>query len=173
MATSWDEIFVDFSCNKLEQLTERICDCLDRLDNDKLWLRSSENENAVGNLVLHLCGNVRQWIGFGVGGKPDIRERDLEFSPRGGIGSGELKDRLRIVTSEAIAILRGLTPARLEQITRVQDYEMPILVAVYHVVEHFSMHTGQIIFCTKQFTGKDLGFYAHLKASALHQEKTP
>ncbi len=173
MAASWDKVFVDFSCNKLQQLVQRICDCLDQLDDDKLWLRGSENENAVGNLVLHLCGNVRQWIGFGVGGEPDIRERNLEFSRRGGIGSEELKKHLRAVTSDAVAILRDLTPGRLEQITRVQGYEMPVLEAVYHVVEHFSMHTGQIIFSTKQFTGKDLGFYAHLKAPALQREKTP
>ncbi len=173
MTKSWDKVFIDFSCEKLQQLTDRICDCLDRLDNQQIWSRGSQNENAIGNLVLHLCGNVRQWIGYGVGGRPDIRERDLEFAGRGGIDAAELKERLRTTISEGILILRKLTPERLEQITTIQGFEITILEAVYHVVEHFSGHAGQIFYCTKQFTGKDLGFYAHLKQSGSHQDKTP
>ena len=173
MTDGLDKVFIDFSCDKLQQHTERICDCLDELDNDKIWSRGTQNENAIGNLVLHLCGNVRQWIGFGVGGKPDIRERDLEFASRGGIASGELKDRLRAVVSDAVTILRGITPQRLEEVTMVQSYEMPVLQAVYHVVEHFAGHAGQIIFSTKQFTGRDLGFYSHLSSSKPQEDKTP
>ena len=173
MTKSWDRVFVNYSCDKLEQLTDRICDCLDKLDNEEIWSRGSQNENSIGNLVLHLCGNVRQWIGFGVGGKSDVRKRDAEFASRGGASSSELKDSLRAVVSEAVSILRGLTGERLEEITKVQNYEMPVLQAVYHVVEHFSGHAGQIMFRTKQVTGKDLGYYSHLSSAGSHQEKTP
>jgi uncharacterized damage-inducible protein DinB len=173
MAIGWDRVFIDFSCEKLQQLTDRICQCLDRLDGDKIWFRGSENENAVGNLVLHLCGNVRQWIGFGVDARPDIRKRDIEFTTRGGVGPDELKERLRAAVSEATEILRRLTADRLEEIIKVQGYEMPVLAAVYHVVEHFSGHAGQIIFCTKQFTGWNPGFYSHLGSTRPDREQAP
>ena len=90
-----DRIFLDFSVRKLELLTGRIESCLDRLNAEQIWARGSENENAVGNLALHLAGNVRQWIVSGVGGKPDVRERDAEFAARGGASAAELKQRLR------------------------------------------------------------------------------
>ena len=173
MTSSWDRTFIDYSCTKLRQLADRICDCLDKLSSEQIWFRGSENENAIGNLVLHLCGNVRQWIGFGVGGRPDVRQRDLEFSGRAVIEAGELKERLRRETGDAISIISELTPEGLIQTTKVQGYEMPVLQAVYHVVEHFSGHTGQIIFSTKHFTGRDLGFYSHLASAQPHWEKTP
>ncbi len=173
MTASWDRVFVDFSCRKLQQLTDRICECLGGLDSERIWLRGSHNENAVGNLVLHLCGNVRQWIGFGVGGKSDVRQRDLEFASRGGLDSGELDQRLRATISEAISTIRGLTPERLGQVVKIQGFELTVLEAVFHVVEHFSGHAGQIFYCTKQFTGRDLGFYSGLGTSEPDQDKTP
>ena len=173
MTTRWDQDFNEFSAGKLEQLAGRICTCLDQLTPDQIWLRESENENAVGNLVLHLCGNVRQWIGSGVGGKADVRTRDLEFSARGGIGTEELKKRLRTTVAEATPLIRALTAEQLERTTRIQTYEMSVLQAVYHVVEHFSGHAGQIIYFTKHFTGKDLAFYPHLRSGASGKEKTP
>ncbi len=173
MTSRWDQVFKEFSAKKLEQLADRICTCLDQLSPGQIWSRGSENENAVGNLVLHMCGNVRQWIGFGVGAKPDIRKRDLEFSARGGVGAAELKERLRTTIAEAVPLIRALTPERLEQITKVQTYEMTVLEAVYHVVEHFSGHAGQIIYFTKHFTGKDLGFYQHLRSAHPAGQKTP
>ncbi len=170
---TWDRVFLDFSCSKLEQLTDRICDCLDKLDKQQIWFRGTENENAVGNLVLHLCGNVRQWIGFGIGGRADNRQRDQEFASRGGVEAGELKERLRQTVAEAVSILRAVEPHRLLETTKVQKYEMPALQAIYHVVEHFSGHAGQIIFSTKQFTGRDLGYYAHLNSAETQRKQTP
>ena len=169
----WDRVFIDFSCSKLEQLTERICDCLDKLDRQQIWFRGTENENAVGNLVLHLCGNVRQWIGFGIGGRPDDRQRDLEFSRRSGVEADELKDRLRRTVAEAVAILKAVEPSQLLESRKIQKYEMPALEAIYHVVEHFSGHAGQIIFSTKQFTGRDLRYYAHLNSPQAPDRQTP
>jgi uncharacterized damage-inducible protein DinB len=173
MTIRWDQAFIDYSCSKLKQLTDRIGTCLDQLSHDQIWLRGSENENAVGNIVLHLCGNVRQWIGFGVGGRPDVRIRDLEFAARGGAEAIDLKERLCTAVAEAISVIRPLTPERLEQTTTIQAYEVSVLQAVYHVVEHFSGHAGQIIFFTKHCTGKDLAFYAHLRSGQPHKEKAP
>jgi uncharacterized damage-inducible protein DinB len=172
-APGWDRVFLDFSCTKLQQQTERICECLDRLSTEQIWFRDSDSENAVGNLVLHLCGNVRQWIVAGLGGKQDFRKRDLEFSERGGVSAEQLKARLRETVGEAVATLRGLGPEHLLEQKKIQKYELPALEAVYHVVEHFSGHAGQIIYATKRFKGADLGFYPHLKSPQPPKDQTP
>ena len=173
MADALDRLFLDYSTKKLRQLAERIEACLTKLNSGQIWARGSENENAVGNLVLHLSGNVRQWIVAGVGGAPDVRERDAEFAARGGEPAVELTGRLRAAVEEAAAVLERLTADRLGDRIVVQKYEMSVLEAIYHVVEHFSAHTGQIIFATKMLTSEDLGFYRHLRAEAAHGEKTP
>jgi len=166
-------VFLDFSARKLRQLASRIETCLAGLSEEQVWARGGENENAIGNLTLHLCGNVRQWIVAGVGGLPDIRERDAEFAARGGPNIAELSQRFRSTVAEAAAALEAVTPARLAEHVTIQGYEVTVLEAIYSVVEHFSMHAGQIIFATKMLTGADLGFYRHLRATPAHGEKTP
>jgi uncharacterized damage-inducible protein DinB len=164
--------FLTFSADKLTQLNGRIQDCLGRLSSEQIWTRGNENENSVGNLVLHLCGNVGQWIGSGVGGKPDTRQRDAEFAARGNVQPAELNERLNKTISEASEIIRNLTHARLLEKTTIQKYDVTLMEAIYHVVEHFSEHTGQIIFATKLLTGQDLGYYKHLN-QPKHFETTP
>jgi uncharacterized damage-inducible protein DinB len=116
---------------------------------------------------------VRQWIVCGVGGAPDVRDRDSEFAARNGAPGADLKRALRQTVSEAIGVIRSLPEARLTERVTIQNYDVSVLEAIYHVVEHFSMHTGQILFATKMLTGSDLGFYAHLRAAAAHGQKTP
>ncbi len=170
---SSDRLFLDYSARKLRQLTDRIEECLGRLNEEQIWTRGTENENAVGNLVLHLSGNVRQWIVAGVGGKPDVRDRDSEFAAREGVTAPELAALLRGVVEEAAGTLERLDTGRLMDALAVQSYDVTILEAVYHVVEHFSGHAGQIIFATKLLSGEDLGFYGHLRSKAPHAERTP
>lgn len=162
---------LDYSIQKLEQLSSRIATCLDTLSDDQIWFRSSGNSNAPGNLVLHLSGNVRQWIVSGLGGKPDIRVRDREFSTRGGVTRQELKERLAGVVAEAVEVIRQLPEARMTEKVVIQGHEVTVLEAVYHVVEHFSGHTGQIIFASKALTEKDFGFYSYLNQP--DSEKVP
>jgi len=172
MSETVDQIFLRTSAKNLGQLWSRIRDCLAKLSTDEIWARGHENENAIGNLVLHLNGNVRQWIISGVGGAPDTRTRDAEFAARGGVEIAELRERLDATVREAIAVIGKVTPARMTDRVTIQKYEVTVLEAIFHVVEHFAQHTGQIIFVTKMLTGEDLGFYKHLKA-AVHAEKTP
>ena len=167
-----ESIFVNYSADKLAQLSSRVQDCLAKLNPEQIWTRNSQNENAVGHLVLHLCGNAKQWIGTGVGGKPDERVRDQEFAARGDISPAELAQRLSLTIEEAVRTIRSLDAERLGQLISVQKYNVTVLEAVYHVVEHFSQHTGQILFATKLLTGQDLGYYGHL-AKPTHAEKTP
>ena len=172
MESATDRIFVQASTDKLKQLAGRIQDCLGKLTADQVWSRGGDNENAIGNLVLHLCGNLRQWIGSGVGGKPDIRVRDREFAARGDIQPTEWAERLRATVDEAVGTVGQVTSERLLERIAVQKYDVTVLEAIFHVVQHFAEHTGQILFATKQLTGKDLGYYRHLTQSA-HHEKTP
>lgn len=166
------DLFRDFSTRKLTQLAERIDACLDRLNDDQIWVRASDNENAVGNLVLHLIGNTGQWIVSAVGGTDDIRQRDEEFNARGGVSKAELKARLAARIAEVNAVIASVSDARLAEQVHVQRYDVSVLEAIYHVVEHFSQHMGQIAFATKLLTGQELGFYTHLKRPA-HGETTP
>jgi len=170
---SFARLFLDYSARKLRQLAARIEDCLGRLTDEQVWARGAESENAVGNLVLHLSGNVRQWIVSGVGGRQDIRQRDAEFAARGGQTVPGLAAHLRSVIDDAAAVVEAIPAERLSERLTVQSYNVTVLEAVYHVVEHFSGHTGQIIFATKLLTGEDLGFHRHLTTTASHAERTP
>ena len=170
--TGTGDLFREVSTRKLAQLAGRIDVCLDRLSDDQIWARGSENENAVGNLVLHLIGNTGQWILSGVGGAPDIRARDNEFNERSGASKEELKARLAERIAAVNLVISGVSDARLTHRIQVQRYDVSVLEAIYHVVEHFAQHMGQIVFATKLFTGQELGFYTHLKRPT-HGEKTP
>ena len=158
--------FLSYSASKLRELTSRIEVCLRELSEEQIWTRGKENENAVGNLVLHLCGNVGQWIVSAVGGQPDHRRRDAEFAARGGAAKAELSARLRSTVDEALEVIGGLSEEQLAVRHSIQGYDVSVLEAIYHVVEHFSMHTGQIIFITKLLTTTDLGFYRHLESAS-------
>jgi uncharacterized damage-inducible protein DinB len=152
------ELFLRYSTTRLNEQAGRICACLDRLTPEQVWTRNSENENAIGNLILHLCGNVRQYIGFGVAGRPDVRVRDREFSTREGPSIEDLKQRLEATVRDAVAVISSTPAERLTDSTHVQGRDWAVLEAIYQVVDHFSVHTGQILFATKLWTGADLGF---------------
>jgi len=140
--------------------------CLIQLSDEQVWARGGENENSVGNLVLHLCGNMRQWIVAGVGGEADTRRRDDEFSRRGGLTSRDLTERLVTLVSQATAVMDGVSVQRLSERLVIQGYDVSVLDAIYHAVEHFAMHTGQIIFMTKMLTGKTLGLNHDVQSAA-------
>lgn len=167
-----ERLFLSYSAEKLRQSKERIQNCLERLSQDQIWWRGSDESNAVGNLVLHLSGNVRQWIIASVGGSPDSRDRDSEFAARDGIDASTLSSTLAATVDEAIRVIESVTPQQLTERVQVQGYDKSVLEAIYHVVEHFSLHTGQIMYATKLLRKEDLGFYKHLKQAA-HSEKTP
>jgi hypothetical protein len=154
--------FLTTAADKLAENLDRIETCLTELPPQALWTRDSENENAVGNLLLHLEGNVRQWILSGIGAGPDARDRPSEFSARTGANASELFAKLRGTVHEAAALIRSLPHSRLGEEVSIQGYGTTVLSAIFHVVEHFSGHTYQIILLTKRFTGKDLGFYREL-----------
>ena len=136
----------------------RILSCLEMLSPVQIWWRPNEASNSVGNLALHLAGNVRQWIVSGLGGAEDKRQRDLEFSERGPLPRRIVACRLRKAVAEACRALRKLTPQDLERIYTIQKFQVTGFEAAFHVAEHFSHHAGQIILITKMLTSRDLEF---------------
>ncbi len=130
--------------------------CLDRLAESDVWWRPNEASNSIGNLILHLCGNVTMWILGGVGEQPFERNRQLEFDERRVIPIPDLRARLRDVMRRADEVLSTMDRDRLLSRRAIQGYDVTVLEAIYHVVEHFGMHTGQIIQIAKARTDRDL-----------------
>ncbi len=144
----------------LKEYLSKIERCVDELSDEDLWWRPNETSNSVGNLLLHLAGNVRQWIVSGVGGAHDGRQRQQEFAEHAPLPAEALLARLREALDEVDRVLADLDPADLSQRRHIQGIEVTAFEAIYHVVEHFSTHVGQIIYITKLRTGRDLRFYA-------------
>jgi len=126
---------------------------------DRLWWRPNEQSNSVGNLLLHLSGNVRQWIVSGVGGRSDVRKRNMEFAARGGASAADMLDGLDATLREADEVLRSLLPSELLERRTIQGRYSTVMEAVYHVVEHFAGHTGQIIWIAKMAAPGSVKFY--------------
>lgn len=137
----------------------RVNRCLDMLDEAQVWHRPNDACNAVGNLVLHLCGNINQWVVATLGGRPDDRQRNTEFEAQGPMPVAALKQRFNAVLDEANAIIAGLDPASLPHTRRAQGFDETVLAILIHVTEHLSYHTGQITFITKMLTAQQTGYY--------------
>jgi uncharacterized damage-inducible protein DinB len=136
--------------------------CLEDMTEQEIWWRPNEQSNSAGNLVLHLCGNMKQWILNSMGGGNFERNRDAEFAERGPVGKAELIANIESTVHAVCKVLGQLPSSGLLERFPVQMYSPSKLHAIYHVVEHFSYHLGQIVFIYKMRTGRDPGFYRHL-----------
>ena len=139
------------------------------LSPEQIWWRANPISNSVGNLALHLEGNVRQWIVSGLGSVPDRRERNQEFSELGPIPRPALLARLRQAVTDAARVMRKLDGVALARTYSIQGFRITGLRAVFHVTEHFSHHTGQVILLTKMLSGRDLKF-THLPEERKKKE---
>lgn len=142
-----------------EDFLPKIERCVALLSDEQIWWRPNEESNSIGNLLLHLSGNARQWIVCGLDAAPDARDRDSEFAQREIISRAELLALLRQTMDDVDATLESFDPGRLLERKRIQGLDVTALEAILHVVEHFSMHTGQIILLTKMIAKADLSFY--------------
>ena len=132
---------------------------VEALPTEDIWWRPNDACNSIGNLILHLAGNVRQWVVSGIGGAPDLRRRQEEFDAGEGPSGDELLAHLEEVLEEVDRTLSGLLATELSSRRVIQGMEVSVLDALFHVVEHFSTHTGQIIYISKLRSGRDLGFW--------------
>ena len=157
---------IDFLTSEYLPKIER---CLEQLNDEQIWWRANEESNSIGNLVLHLCGNARQWIVCGLGSAPDNRKRDAEFAQRDPLPREELLPLLISTLEEVVTVLRELDSSTLLEKRKIQGSSVDVLEAIFHVTEHFSMHTGQIIMLTKMLTQKDLRFYGFEDGAPVHR----
>jgi hypothetical protein len=171
MAQDVATLFRAYSRKKLlEQYWPRLRGIVEPLTNEQLWWRPNEASNSIGNLLLHLNGNVRQWLVDSFNGQVDERNRPLEFSEREGISAADLLTRLGATLDEASKVLNRLTADELVAPMEIQGYHVTGLDAVYQVVEHFGLHYGQILYIVKMLTGEDLKLYRELNESGRSDE---
>jgi uncharacterized protein DUF1572 len=163
MAPTTSRLFLEYSRSKLiEQYWPRLRSSVESLSDEQVWWRPNDASNSIGNLILHLNGNVHQWLVASFGRLDDTRNRPAEFAERRLIPTSVLLDRLSSTMGRASSVLSRLTEADLLATFHIQGYSVIGLHAVYQVVEHFGMHYGQIIYVTKLLRGEDLGFYREL-----------
>jgi hypothetical protein len=156
-------LFLDFSRRKLfEHYWPRLRACAEPLTQEQVWWRPNAASNSIGNLILHLNGNVRQWLVASFNRQEDGRDRPAEFATESGLTPSKLLELLSATMDEAAQVLARLTEANLIAPYDIQGYHVTGLEAVYQVVEHFGLHYGQIAWIAKSLTGNDLGFYREL-----------
>ena len=156
-------LFLEFSRNKLfNQYWPRLRICVEPLTDEQVWWRPNPACNSVGNLLLHLNGNVRQWLIASFSGLEDARNRPAEFNERRRIAGKLLVQQLDATMQEAATVLDRLTARDLAATYQIQGYTVRGLDAVYQVVEHFGMHYGQVLYINKTLRGEDLGFHREL-----------
>lgn len=163
------EEFIQQIIHYLRLNTPRIEKCLNQLSETTVWQAPNESTNSIANLILHLCGNIRQYIISSLGHQKDIRARDKEFSTKGGFTKAELYSKLAATVAEAVVVLENISASELLRVRVVQGFELSGIGIAIHVTEHYSYHVGQIAYWTKILNNQDLGFYADLDLNILNQ----
>ena len=167
-------LFLEFSRKKLlGQYWPRLREVVGPLTDEQIWWRPNEASNSIGNLLLHLNGNVYQWLVASFGHLDDRRNRPAEFREREGIAAAELLSRLGATLEQAEEVLARLTAEELAAPMEIQGYHVTGLDAVYQVVEHFGLHYGQILYIVKTLTGADLKLYRELNAAGRSDSSAP
>lgn len=161
--TITEELKREFRRRLQEETLPRILQCLELLSEEQVWYRANASTNSVGNLVLHLCGNISQYILTGIGGAEDVRDRNAEFTADATHDRDRLSNMISSVINAAVDVVEELRPDMLTRIKPVQCFQESILSMMIHVIEHASYHTGQIALQTKLLLDMDLGFYADLE----------
>jgi uncharacterized damage-inducible protein DinB len=151
-----DQRFLELSADYLGEYVKKIRGSAEGLSEEQLWWRPNAASNSVGNLLLHLCGNLSEWVLAALGGVAYARQRDREFSAREESSKAELLARLEEVVASCQVVVRNLPAAELSARRRIRGSEVDGVEIVYHVVEHMSYHAGQIAFVSKQLSGKGL-----------------
>lgn len=153
------EIIKEVRRRLLEESVPRLKKCLEQLSENEIWYRPNDETVSMGNLVIHLCGNVRQWLLSGLGKAPDNRIRDDEFSEKGPIATEKLIAEVDAVMQKVEVLLDNLAPESLVEKHRVQGFDETGIGILMHVVEHFSYHVGQMTYFVKSTKNIDMKYY--------------
>lgn len=146
------------ACHQLDEGLGKIKHCLDQLTDEQVWWRPESSMNSIANLMLHLCGNLRQWIVSGVGEADDIRDRPKEFSEHGPIEKYELLRQLGEAVNDANAAVISVPAAGLLEVRRIQGFDKTGIAAIFDSVSHFRGHTQEIIHMTRCLIGDNYHF---------------
>jgi uncharacterized damage-inducible protein DinB len=157
----------------LQQSWPRLRTCAESLNDEQIWWRPNPSSNSIGNLMLHLNGNVTQWIIGSFTRSSDHRDRPAEFARTEGMGRDELVQTLAATMERVSEVLDQVTEADLLASFDIQGYHTTGLEAIYHVVEHFSLHYGQIAYITKMLSDRDLEFYRELNRTGRIEHSGP
>lgn len=168
-APNWQVEFSQQAIFRMNEFTPRIQKCLEDLSEEEVWQKPNSSSNSVANLILHLCGNITQYIISSLGQQPDQRQRNAEFEAQGGLNKAELINQLQATVEKANEIIAQQRPESLLKVRSVQGFQFSGIGIIMHVVEHYSYHTGQIAFWTKYLKNKDLGFYADMDLNAKNE----
>ena len=153
------EEIVENALYRMDESTRMIKKSLVEISEDEVWQKPNPSLNSIANLMLHLCGNISQYVISSLGETEDKRNRDDEFSVTGGLTKDELFTKLESVVDDAKRVIFNITPNQLVKMRSVQGFSFSGVGIILHAVEHYSYHTGQIAFWVKQLKNKDLGFY--------------
>lgn len=159
-AINLNQEIIDQHLLRLAESEERILKCLELLSHEQIWERPNERTNSVGNLVLHLIGNLSQYVLSSLGGEIDNRSRDREFELSSKVSKADLISQFSSCLQACKGVIHQLSSSELERVRRVQAFKLSGLGILVHIVEHTSYHTGQIALLTKVKLNRDLEFYA-------------
>ncbi len=151
--------FKENAIYRMDASTRMITIALSKIDEATVWKRPNGNSNSIGNLILHLCGNITQYAIVSLGEKEDERNRDAEFAAKDGYSKEQLLKMLKSTVEKAKSTINKTTEKQLIEKRSVQAYEFSGIGVVLHAVEHYSYHTGQIAFWVKLLLDENLGFY--------------
>ncbi len=150
---------VEIKRRLFEESVFRLKKCLAELTDEQIWYRPNNASNSVGNLVLHLHGNVRQWVVAGLGKNEDVRNRQQEFDEQGPVPVAKMLADMDQLLVEVAAILDNTTAVDLLEVRNVQGYQESGMSILVHITEHFSYHVGQMTYIVKMLNAKDMGYY--------------
>jgi hypothetical protein len=142
-------LFADQAAARADACCLRIKHCLEQLSQEQVWWRPSASMNSIGNLVLHLCGNLTQWMVHGVRQAPDTRNRPAEFAERGPIPPEDLVRRLNAIITEVKDVLAGCDDVLLLKPRRIQGFDGTVLSAILDSLTHLAGHTQEIVYITR------------------------
>jgi len=154
---------------RLDESSRMLELCLRHLSEEDMWYRPNASSNTIANLMLHLCGNIRQYAISSLGEQADTRQRDEEFSTTGGFTKSELWNKLQMTIAEAKTVMEAASDEQMLRKRMVQGFELSGIGILLHITEHYSYHTGQIALTTKLLKNGDLGFYADLDLNTKNE----
>ena len=166
----FQEEFIENACYRMDESLRMINKSLLQMKEEDIWKRPNANSNSIGNLILHLCGNISQYAISSLSGETDTRNRDAEFEAFEGHTKGQLVSKLEEVVRIAKATITEASEPELLRVRKVQGYTFSRIGIIIHVLEHFSYHTGQIAFWVKQLTNEQLGFYDGVDLNVLNED---